>query len=110
MTNGAGCVGGYLFDVGPGGTSENTPPIGMRSANPLGGFGTGFFRLAADGSVRDWELDNSVAGATTITPARPEMILGIRVNGRAATLRTHPITPVWVILSVFVFVPVCACV
>ena len=93
MTNGAGCVGGYLFDVGRNGTREDTPPIGMRSANPLGGFGTGFFRLAADGSVRDWELDNSVAGATTITPTRPEMLLGVRVNGRAATLRTHPITP-----------------
>ena len=91
MTGGTECVGGYRYEVTGG--REATPPLGMRSANALGGFGTGFFNLMADGEVKNWQLDNSATGATAITPAKPEMLLAVRVNGRAATLRTHPPTP-----------------
>lgn len=80
----------YLFDQS--GAEPVSPPLGMRSSNALGGFGTGFFNLRADGEIRNWQLDNSATSATSITPARPEMLLAVRVGGKAHTLRTHPPT------------------
>ena len=38
------------------GTLEQ-PPLGMRSAVPLGGFGNGSVELRADGSFADWLIE-----------------------------------------------------
>ncbi len=39
-----------------------TPPLGIRSAVPLGGLGTGTLELRADGSLADWQIFNNSPG------------------------------------------------
>ena len=42
--------------------SGEPPPLGMRSAVPLGGFGVGSIELRADGSFHDYLLENQGPG------------------------------------------------
>ena len=51
----------YLYERRPDGTLA-PPPLGMRSAVPLGGFGTGTVELRADGSFADWLVENGGPG------------------------------------------------
>ncbi|PFX33506.1 hypothetical protein AWC38_SpisGene1570 [Stylophora pistillata] len=82
----------YLYQA-PRGTP---PPLGMRSAVPLGGMGTGSLELRADGSFHEWTLENqSPGGSAKLGPgALDKAVLGVRVSSslgtKAALLRTHP--------------------
>ncbi|XP_078367102.1 uncharacterized protein LOC144651095 isoform X2 [Oculina patagonica] len=82
----------YLYQT-PSGTS---PPLGMRSAVPLGGMGTGSLELRADGSIHEWTLENqSPGGSVKLGPgALDKTVFGVRVSSslgtQAALLRTHP--------------------
>ena len=59
----------YLFEEVGG--EMRAPPIGMRSANALGGHGTGAAELRADGEFRKYQLDNSVNDVTAASPWPP---------------------------------------
>lgn len=81
----------YLYRVEDGKKSD--PPIGMRSAVPLGGLGSGALELRGDGSSHDWNIFNNCPAAGA--PIQLENALfGIRVREdgavHASTLRTHP--------------------
>lgn len=80
----------YLYRVEDGNKSD--PPIGMRSAVPMGSLGSGTVELRADGSFRDWNIfNNSPASGTPIQC--DDALFGIRVRAdravHASTLRTH---------------------
>jgi non-lysosomal glucosylceramidase len=91
-----GSVRDYLYDITSGAATPAVPPVGMRSAVPLGGLGTGTFELRADGSFADWQVENQgPALATDATqnsklPLLEGAMLGLKVGGLATTLRTHP--------------------
>jgi non-lysosomal glucosylceramidase len=82
----------YLYQIDAG--AKSAPPVGMRSAVPLGGLGAGTVELRADGSLRDWEIfNNSPAGGTKIQIDDAFWGLWARPHGQpsiALTLRTHP--------------------
>ena len=92
----------YLFQVEPptgdatdGAAVERDPPLGMRSAVPLGGLGAGTVELRADGSLRDWNIFNNSPGGGGQKVQLEEAFFGLRVqpegeSGRAWTVRTHP--------------------
>ena len=90
-----GGIRDYLYQTTPNG-SASTPPIGMRSAVPLGGLGTGTFELRADGSFADWQVENQGPALATNSvqnsklPLLENALLGLKVGGFATTLRTHP--------------------
>jgi len=66
------------------------PPMGMRSAAPLGGLGAGALELRADGTIHEVTIINmSPAGAAKFGVLE-DMILGARVGGVARALRTAP--------------------
>jgi uncharacterized protein (DUF608 family) len=82
----------YLFQVEPG--RKIDPPVGMRSAVPLGGLGSGTVELRADGSFRDWNIfNNSPASGDKVQIDDTFFGLWTRVESgkpSAITLRTHP--------------------
>jgi hypothetical protein len=97
----------YLYTA-----AGEAPPLGMRSAVPLGSLGTGSVELRSDGSFHDWLLENQGPGLihtyhkSSLWPGgkvdKPEFLLGLRAavaspggatasSCRAAlTLRTAP--------------------
>jgi hypothetical protein len=88
----------YLYDTTAGGRQSPTvPAVGMRSAMPLGGLGTGTFELRADGSFADWQVENQGPALATDAvqnsklPLLEGALLGVKVGHMpATTLRTHP--------------------
>lgn len=82
----------YLYQVVGG--ERRSPPVGIRSAVPIGGLGSGTVELRADGSLRDWNIfNNSPAYGGKVQ--MDDALFGIRVvqeNGKvyASTLRTRP--------------------
>ncbi|KAK3739472.1 hypothetical protein QZH41_020504 [Actinostola sp. cb2023] len=72
------------------------PPLGMRSAVPLGGLGTGSFELRADGTFSEWTLENqSPGGSAKLSRGALDLaFLAVRVQNhhgtKASLLRTHP--------------------
>ena len=91
----------YLFEVIPPedgqkfSLPEMHPPIGMRSAVPLGGLGAGTLELRADGSFHDWNIFNNSPGGGGQKVQLSEAMFGLRTkNGgdqtKAWVLRTHP--------------------
>ncbi len=89
-----GNIRDYLYETTTG--NATVPPIGMRSAVPLGGLGTGTFELRADGSFADWQVENQGPALATNSiqnsklPLLEGALLGLRVGDFATTLRTHP--------------------
>lgn len=82
----------YLTTAG----SPGVPPVGMRSAVPLGGLGTGTFELRADGSFADWQIENQGPALATDKdqnskiPVLSGAFLGLRLGSVAVALQTHP--------------------
>jgi hypothetical protein len=72
-------------------SQAQTPPNGMRSAVPLGGLGTGTFELRADGSFKEWTLENqSPAGGAKLGSAALDdafFALYIEVEGKTPQVR-----------------------
>jgi len=71
----------------------SVPPLGMRSAVPLGGLGAGAIELRADGTFHEATIINqSPAGAAKFGRVE-DMVLGVYAGGVAKVLRTH--APAW---------------
>lgn len=77
------------------------PPVGIRSAVPLGGLSSGTIELRADGSLAAWNLFNG-ASAAVADVTLEDAFFGIRTQVAGSTpeafaLRTHvenPLNPV----------------
>lgn len=86
----------YLFQNPGDPKMQRSPPMGMRSAVPLGGLGTGSFELRADGSIHEWTIENQTpAGSAKLSQEAVDLaVFGVRVqtgtSSKAALLRTHP--------------------
>ena len=78
----------YAYNVSADG-ALSAPAIGIRSAVPLGGLGTGSFELRADGTFADWTVENQgtalAADATRNSkiPLKDEVLLGVFVQSQA---------------------------
>jgi len=76
---------------------KKDPPLGMRSAVPLGGLGAGTIELRADGSLRDWNIFNNHPHNRTRFGGKVQLddaLFGLRIEAeglpaRAWALRTH---------------------
>ena len=66
------------------------PPLGIRSAPPLGGLGAGSVELRADGSFRDWTIFNQGPAGAGKYGVVDDVFSAVRVGGTARVLRTHP--------------------
>ena len=86
----------YAFEGSVPGVYINTsraPPLGIRSAPPLGGLAAGTVELRADGTLRSWTIENASPAGSTKTAWLDAAALGVRVGGakaQARLLRTHP--------------------
>ena len=88
----------YRVDPASEGSFLHAPEMGIRSAVPLGGLGTGSFELRGDGTFADWTIENqgtSLASdyfRNSKIPVKEEAVLGMFVEGYdgAVTLRLHP--------------------
>ena len=56
------------------------PPLGIRSAAALGGFGTGSITLRSDGSLTDWHIFNHSPGNGNSKIQIPNAFLAIRTH------------------------------
>ena len=74
------------------GTSPNvsSPPMGLRSAAPLGGIGAGAFELRTDGTIHEVTIVNQSPAGAAKFGVLENMMLGARVNGVTRALRTTP--------------------
>ncbi len=79
----------YLYLVG----CENgvrkllPPPVGMRSAVPLGGLGAGTVELRADGSFHDWNIFNNSPGGGGGKVQLDEALFGLRIRSEGNQAR-----------------------
>ena len=94
----------YLWDASAGATPQTVaaPPMGLRSAVPLGGLGAGTFELRGDGSFADWMIEGqgTALAANAVQnsklPLKAEALLAVFAQAAggsplfAATLRTTP--------------------
>jgi len=85
-TPGAGLINGLVGHS----FSGVPPPIGMRSAVPLGGIGAGALELRADGTVHEVTIQNQSPAGAAKYGVLADMMLGARVGGVARALRTQP--------------------
>ena len=92
----------YVYDTSAGRTEPRVPPMGVRSAIPLGGFGAGTFELRADGSFADFMIEGQGTGLAANAvqnsklPLKGEAFLGLYGSHSdgggsfAVALRTDP--------------------
>ena len=66
------------------------PPIGIRSAPALGGFGAGSFEIRGDGSFREWTIFNQGPAGSGKYGLVDDVIMAARIGDTAKVLRTHP--------------------
>ena len=78
-----------VVDRGPA-PSLSPPPMGMRSAVPLGGLGAGALELRADGTVHEVTIVNQSPAGAAKFGVLADMMLGARIGGVARALRTAP--------------------
>jgi non-lysosomal glucosylceramidase len=69
------------------------PPVGVRSAVPLGGVGAGAVELRADGTFREATIVNQSPAGAAKYGILADAWLGVRAGGVARLLRTSP--PGW---------------
>jgi len=81
----------YLYQIEN--NIESAPPVGMRSAVPLGGLGAGTVELRADGSFKDWNIfNNTPASAPKVQIDEAIFYVWIKEKNKdpkMKTLRTH---------------------
>jgi len=82
----------YLYRIEDG--EALTPPVGMRSAVPMGGLGAGTVELRADGGLHDWNIfNNSPADGDKVQLEESLFFLRVKEKDkdpRAWALSTHP--------------------
>jgi non-lysosomal glucosylceramidase len=82
----------YLYQIQDG--EAFTPPVGMRSAVPMGGLGAGTVELRADGILYDWNIfNNSPAAGDKIQLGEALFFLRVKEKDndpRTWALSTHP--------------------
>ena len=67
------------------------PPLGLRSAVPLGGLGAGAVELRADGTFHEWTLTNQHPAGAAKFGVVGDALVGLHVGGGTArALRTSP--------------------
>jgi hypothetical protein len=66
------------------------PPVGMRSAVPLGGVGAGAVELRADGTFHEATIVNQSPAGAAKFGVLADAWLGVRAGGVARVLRTAP--------------------
>jgi hypothetical protein len=66
------------------------PPMGLRSAAPLGGLGAGALELRGDGTVHEVTIVNQSPAGAAKYGVLADMVLGARIGGVARALRTAP--------------------
>ncbi len=71
------------------------PPLGLRSAVPLGGLGAGTIELRSDGSLREWNIFNNSPAGGGPKVHLDQAFFGLRAKfanraPRSWALRTHP--------------------
>lgn len=70
--------------------NATVPPMGMRSAAPLGGLGAGAFEVRADGTIHEVTIVNQSPAGAAKYGVLEDLMLGARVGGVARALRTSP--------------------
>lgn len=87
-TPGPGLFNGLVnrSPVSPG----TTPPMGMRSAAPLGGLGAGAFELRGDGTIHEVTIVNQSPAGAAKFGVLENFMLGAKVGNVAKALRTSP--------------------
>jgi non-lysosomal glucosylceramidase len=71
-------------------TGQVVPPIGMRSAVPLGGFGAGAIELRADGSFHECTIINQSPAGSAKFGVVSDLLLAAKIGSVAKAIRTHP--------------------
>ena len=66
------------------------PPLGIRSAPPLGGVSAGSVELRADGSFRDWTILNQGPTGSGKYGLVDEVVMAAKFGSKSRVLRTHP--------------------
>ena len=67
------------------------PPLGIRSAVPLGGIGAGSFELRGDGTLQQFTIWNNFPAGAPKFWAFPDALFGLKVSGQpAVALQTAP--------------------
>jgi hypothetical protein len=75
------------------------PPMGMRSAVPLGGVGAGAFEVRADGRVHEMTIQNQSPGGAAKYGVVDELVMGVYAapaGGAAAAKMVRTVPPVGV--------------
>jgi len=73
-----------------------TPPVGIRSANPLGGVSCGSIELRTDGTFHEWTIINQSPGGSPKFGVVDDAVMAVRVQGstgsssKASLVRTRP--------------------
>ena len=73
----------------------SVPPLGLRSAPPLGGLGAGSVELRADGTLREWTITNQHPAGATKVQLMDDTVLGMAFGGTQSNkitkaIRVHP--------------------
>ncbi|RAP78548.1 GH116 family glycosyl-hydrolase [Paenibacillus montanisoli] len=81
----------YCFQLDGSARNKIDPPIGIRSAVPLGGLGAGTLELRGDGSIKEWNIfNNSPAGGGQKVELN-EALFGIRVKDKDKKITTRSV-------------------
>ena len=71
-------------------SGQQSPPVGMRSSVPLGGFGAGAMELRADGTFHEVTIINQSPAGSAKFGVVSDLLLAARVGTVAKAVRTHP--------------------
>jgi len=80
----------YTGIVNRSGGQPVPPPLGLRSAVPLGGVGAGSFELRGDGTFHGVTIINQSPASSAKYGVLADMLLGVRCGEDARAVRTQP--------------------